>query len=137
MSVKFTPGPHPTSLSRSTSSKIFLNHTPTPNPSLPNSPITITFPSCNNSSIIDSTYNPERNNRSNGNMNMNRERERDLEDPERQPLISTRELNRKRYFWSIITTILVIILLGLFIGFGGWNLGRGTGGGKWPGSPGI
>ncbi|WWD04496.1 hypothetical protein V865_002566 [Kwoniella europaea PYCC6329] len=120
MSVKFTPGPHPSSLSRSSSSKL---PTPTPVPSVPNSPITVTF---NKSTTA---HKPSR---------LNTQNTDDIEgDLERQPLIRTRELNRPRYIWSIISGVTVIILIGVFIGFGGWRLGKGAGGGRWPGSPGV
>ncbi|WVW87031.1 hypothetical protein I302_109087 [Kwoniella bestiolae CBS 10118] len=117
MSVKFTPGPHPTSLSRSSSSHL---PTPTPAPSQPNSPITVTFPK--------SPHKPSR---------LNPNADANADELERQPLISTGELNRPKYTWSIISGVAVMVLIGVFIGFGGWRLGQGAGGGRWPGSPGI
>ncbi|WVQ95956.1 hypothetical protein IAU59_003055 [Kwoniella sp. CBS 9459] len=143
MSVKFTPGPHPTSNSRQNSYTI----NPTPNPSAPNSPITIKFPkpgdrshsashprspyplnlvnSDDESSPAATTGNNSRNGRA-----------MDPSDAERQPLIATREVNRPRIWWSILVGVLIVVFVGMMIGFGGWRLGKGTGGGRWPGSPG-
>ena len=58
-----------------------------------------------------------------------------VEDPERQPLIPAAELNRNRSFYPVVVGVVVAIIFGLFVGFGGWRLGQGTGGGRWPGGP--
>jgi hypothetical protein len=58
-----------------------------------------------------------------------------VEDPERQPLIPTTELNRNRVFYPVAVGVAVVVTFGLVVGFGGWRLGQGTGGGRWPGGP--
>ncbi|WRT69598.1 uncharacterized protein IL334_006587 [Kwoniella shivajii] len=127
MSVKFTPGPHPTSLSRSSSSQLPSR---TPIPSAQSSPITLNFPrSPSSSSDVTTSKQPKRPSRLQNNG--------DPEDPERQPLLETRQLNKPRILYSVLSVLSVIILLGLFVGFGGWRLGKGEGGDRWPGSPGL
>ncbi|OCF34315.1 hypothetical protein I317_04164 [Kwoniella heveanensis CBS 569] len=144
MSVKFTPGPHPTSNSRQNS----YNINPTPNPSAQNSPITIKFPKASDRSHMASHPRspyppnlPHSDDESSAaatanNDHHNNGRGMDPGDAERQPLIGTREVNRPRIWWSILLGTLIIIFVGMMIGFGGWRLGKGTGGGRWPGSPG-
>lgn len=57
------------------------------------------------------------------------------DDPERQPLIGTGELNRRSVFYPVIVGVVVVIGFGLVVGFGGWRLGMGEGGRRWPGGP--
>ncbi|WVF68415.1 hypothetical protein IAT40_003180 [Kwoniella sp. CBS 6097] len=146
MSVKFTPGPHPTSNSRQNSYTI----NPTPNPSAPNSPITIKFPKASDRThfashqrspyplnLVNGNSDDEMSTSAAANNGSSRAgRGMDPSDAERQPLIATREVNRPRVWWSILIGVLLVIFVGIMIGFGGWRLGKGTGGGRWPGSPG-
>ncbi|WVQ79283.1 hypothetical protein IAT38_001379 [Cryptococcus sp. DSM 104549] len=58
----------------------------------------------------------------------------DADRAERQPLIGTRELQRRSVFYPIVVGLALVILLAV-VGFGGYRLGRGAGGGRWPGGP--
>lgn len=57
------------------------------------------------------------------------------DDPERQPLITAGELNQRKTGLPVLMGVVVFILLGFMIGFGGWRLGKGAGGDRWPGGP--
>ncbi|KAK1923516.1 hypothetical protein DB88DRAFT_511068 [Papiliotrema laurentii] len=56
----------------------------------------------------------------------------DLSDPERLPLLESSEYNRRLMTIPIIVTFFLIIV-GLIVG--GWALGQGAGGDRWPGGP--
>ncbi|EIW71625.1 hypothetical protein M231_07431 [Tremella mesenterica] len=62
-------------------------------------------------------------------------RVRRFDDPERQPLISTSELGRRRTYVPIVLSVLGLVIFGILVGFGGWKIGKGEGGGRWPGGP--
>ena len=103
MSITFTPGPHPTSRSTSSTSlhtkRLSSFPSDTPPPSAPAGPI----PSAT--------------------------------DPERQPLIPPAELGRRRFFYPLSVALALVMVFGLVVGFGGWRLGKGEGGDRWPGGP--
>ncbi|KAK8849588.1 hypothetical protein IAR55_004923 [Kwoniella newhampshirensis] len=124
MSVKFTPGPHPTSRS---SSAVFL-------PSSTHSPAQLPQPQSQSQS--QSQPLPESPSPSSP-IRFSARRAPDVSSPsdlERQPLLPPQQLNRGKTFYPIVVAVLVLIVLGVVV-FGGWRLGKGEGGGRWPGGP--
>lgn len=55
-------------------------------------------------------------------------------DPERQPLISTVPYPRNRWTY-LFASFLMLAIIATVIGFGGWRIGQGAGGDRWPGGP--
>ena len=55
-------------------------------------------------------------------------------DPERQPLISTTATGRRRWTYTFVV-LLMIMIIGTVVAFGGIRLGGGEGKGRWPGGP--
>ena len=123
MSVKFTPGPHPSTSRPKSQSPNPQLQTPLP----PTSPIP---PVPNNSPNQPLTPSPI--------SFRTHPRRHDLptaSEAERQPLIANRDVNRSRLFYPIVIGLMVFLVLGAVIGLGGWRLGMGAGGGRWPGGP--
>ncbi|WWD20214.1 hypothetical protein CI109_104690 [Kwoniella shandongensis] len=123
MSVKFTPGPHPTSRS---SSSVFLpssHHLPPTQTGInePDLQTHSTDSTAPNSPIRFTTSHSHRHASS-------------PSEAERQPLLPPRQLNRSTTFYTVLGTVLVMLLVGVVV-FGGWQLGKGEGGGRWPGGP--
>ncbi|KAK4687150.1 hypothetical protein P7C73_g2971, partial [Tremellales sp. Uapishka_1] len=120
MSVTFTPGPHPTTRSSSTISIPPSSNTSTPRGS--------SFRVDPNNTPADSPSTSHHHFHSQNSIS---------EDPEAQPLLPTGQLNRPKIFYPIVFGILGVVALGIVIFVGGMHLGRGAGGERWPGGPGM
>ncbi|ORY34802.1 hypothetical protein BCR39DRAFT_514902 [Naematelia encephala] len=199
MPVKFTPGPHPTSQSRSSSSTSLPHHHLTPNhnsssnnnddddgsqspyqptsstsspshiPAVPHSTptsimvhkdtSTTTTPK---SSIFitpghrDVSTTPKNSRKpttpgTSSPLTISfRPRQETLDDVERQPLLGRRhsqqqqdgqqeeeaeeEENRRKWIYPVLVGLGIFSIL-MLVGLGGWRLGMGEGGGRWPGGP--
>jgi predicted nucleic acid-binding Zn ribbon protein len=61
------------------------------------------------------------------------------QEAERQPLLPSSQapaiVNKASRFWPIAFGVLVMLALALLVIIGGWRLGKGAGGGRWPGGP--
>ncbi|KAL7425025.1 hypothetical protein Q5752_000713 [Cryptotrichosporon argae] len=125
MSVKFTPGPHPAGKPRYASPYPISNEPSASEPcsgpasptALTSSPQQLSFST--RGRVIDDGI----------------ARRGSRRDPERQPLLAPVELRVARITYPIVIAVLVVVLL-VIVGIGGWRLGKGAGGGRWPGGPG-
>lgn len=57
------------------------------------------------------------------------------QDPERQPLLSATETNRRRTAYPIVIGMMAVVILGFLVGIGGYRLSHGEGEHRWPGGP--